>query len=97
MENKRTLAKNLLLSTYTVIVMLLASCLISSCSHKDQFDVAGTGTKLTIDVAGVIGAEVITMNRAKASSATSAKSIASFASGFTTDSPSGANTDQCNP
>lgn len=86
MKNKRTLAKNLLLSTYNVIVMLLASCIISSCSHKDQLDVAGTGTKLTIDVAGVIGAEVITMNRAKASSATSAKSIASFASGFTTDS-----------
>ncbi|WP_367329756.1 hypothetical protein [Sphingobacterium multivorum] len=78
----RCLSLNVLVNN---IIMLLGICFISGCSHKDSLDLANEETKLTIHVAGVIGTDLITMNRASASQSPSSTSSAVLASGFNVD------------
>ncbi|WP_313187958.1 hypothetical protein [Sphingobacterium siyangense] len=86
MKNIRSLTRCLSVNMLgNSIIMLLGIWLISSCSRKENLDLANEGTKLTIQVAGVIGTDLITMNKASASKSSSSTSSAGLASGFNAD------------
>ncbi|MNJ96987.1 hypothetical protein D3C87_147230 [compost metagenome] len=86
MKNIRSLTRCLSVNMLSnIIIMLTGIWLISGCSNKDSIDLANEGTKLTIHVAGVIGTDLITMNKASASKSSYSTSSASLFSGFNAD------------
>lgn len=86
MKNIRSLTRCLSANMLSnIIIMLTGIWLISGCSNKDSIDLANEGTKLTIHVAGVIGTDLITMNKASASKSSYSTSSASLFSGFNAD------------